>query len=572
VTWDLSCPDWADRLRAGRSLVPDLPLNQAEGDRAVAVFNRLKLADVPGTPRLGPRLPNDPPEQKGDAAGEWFRDVVRALFGSLDPVTRERMIRELFLLVPKKNSKTSYGALLMLTALLLNQRPKAPFIMTAPVQDVADLAFAQAAGAIALDDVLSAKLHVREHLKTIIHRETRAELQIMTFDPAVLTGQKVAGALIDELHVVAKMSKAANAIRQLRGGMLPFPEAFLAFITTQSEEAPSGVFKAELQKARAIRDGEQEGAMLPVLYEFPREMQQSKNKQWKDPANWPMVTPNAGRSISIARLVQEMATAEATSEEELRAWASQHLNVEIGLALQSDRWAGADFWESAEIVLTLDELLRRCEVAVVGGDGGGLDDLLGQAVVGRERETGKWLAWFHAWAHKIALERRKEIAPRLLDFQREGNLTIVERPGQDVQEFADNVCKVRDAGLLPEKQAIGVDAAGITDIVDELVSPDRGIQIEQIIAVSQGWRLNGAIKTTERKLAGGELLVAASGLMPWCVGNARIEDKGNAISITKQASGKAKIDPLMALFDAVSLMALNPAPAAKKKFQFFAIG
>jgi phage terminase large subunit-like protein len=569
VTWDLSCPDWADRLRAGRSLVPDLPLNQAEGDRAVAVFNRLKLADVPGTPRLGPRLPNDPPEQKGDAAGEWFRDVVRALFGSL---TRERMIRELFLLVPKKNSKTSYGALLMLTALLLNQRPKAPFIMTAPVQDVADLAFAQAAGAIALDDVLSAKLHVREHLKTIIHRETRAELQIMTFDPAVLTGQKVAGALIDELHVVAKMSKAANAIRQLRGGMLPFPEAFLAFITTQSEEAPSGVFKAELQKARAIRDGEQEGAMLPVLYEFPREMQQSKNKQWKDPANWPMVTPNAGRSISIARLVQEMATAEATSEEELRAWASQHLNVEIGLALQSDRWAGADFWESAEIVLTLDELLRRCEVAVVGGDGGGLDDLLGQAVVGRERETGKWLAWFHAWAHKIALERRKEIAPRLLDFQREGNLTIVERPGQDVQEFADNVCKVRDAGLLPEKQAIGVDAEGITDIVDELVSPDRGIQIEQIIAVSQGWRLNGAIKTTERKLAGGELLVAASGLMPWCVGNARIEDKGNAISITKQASGKAKIDPLMALFDAVSLMALNPAPAAKKKFQFFAIG
>jgi hypothetical protein len=111
--------------------------------------------------------------------------------------------------------------------------------MTAPVQDVADLAFSAASGAIALDPVLSKLLHVREHLKTIIHRETKAELQIMTFDPAVVTGQKVAGALIDELHVVAKMSKAASAIRQLRGGMLPFPEAFLAFITTQSEDAPA---------------------------------------------------------------------------------------------------------------------------------------------------------------------------------------------------------------------------------------------------------------------------------------------------------------------------------------------
>ena len=52
-----------------------------------------------------------------------------------------------------------------------------------------------------------------------------------------------------------KMAKAASAIRQLRGGMLPFPEAFMAFITTQSEEAPAGVFADELQKARDIRDG-----------------------------------------------------------------------------------------------------------------------------------------------------------------------------------------------------------------------------------------------------------------------------------------------------------------------------
>ena len=253
MTWSLACPDWAERLKSGRSLVPDLPIDTAEGERAVAVFNRLRLADVPGTPRLA------------EAGGDWFRDIVRALFGSIDPQTRARAIRELFLLIPKKNSKTTNGALLMLTALLLNQRPNASLIMTAPVQDVAQLAFDAAAGAVELDDVLKKKLHVREHLKTIVHRETKAELQIMTFDPATLTGQKPVAALIDELHVIARNAKAASAIRQLRGGMLPYPEAFMAFITTQSEEAPAGVFRAELMKARAIRDGRQEGAMLPVL-------------------------------------------------------------------------------------------------------------------------------------------------------------------------------------------------------------------------------------------------------------------------------------------------------------------
>src|ERR1041384_7028227 len=93
MTWDLSCADWRDRLRSGRSLVPTLPLDLVTGQTAVKVFNKLRLADVPGTPT------------RGEAGGEWFREIVCAMFGSLDANTRERMIRELFLLVPKKNSK-----------------------------------------------------------------------------------------------------------------------------------------------------------------------------------------------------------------------------------------------------------------------------------------------------------------------------------------------------------------------------------------------------------------------------------------------------------------------------------
>jgi phage terminase large subunit-like protein len=241
------------------------------------------------------------------------------------------------------------------------------------------------------------------------------------------------------------------------------------------------------------------------------------------------------------------------------------LNVEIGLSLQSDRWAGADFWEQqADKSLTLDSLLSRCEVVVVGIDGGGLDDLLGLTVAGREADSGKWLTWHHAWAHRIVLERRKDIAPRLLDFEADGDLTIVDQPGDDVMKVADIVCRIRDAGLLPEKLAVGVDAAGIGDTVDELQSPGRDITADQIVAISQGWKLNGAIKTTERKLAGGEMVHCGTRLMNWCASNARIVQNGNAISITKQASGSAKIDPLMSTFDANSLLALRPEASNHK--------
>lgn len=546
MSLDLSCADWPHRLRAGRPLVPDLSLWTEEGERAVKVFSRLRLADVPGTPLLA------------DAGGEWFFAIVRALFGGMDAATRQRWIRELFLLVPKKNSKTTNGALLMLTALLMNQRPRANFILTGPVQDSADLAFQAAAGAIALDPVLEKILHVREHLKTIIHRETRAELQIMTFDPAVLTGQKVSGGvLIDELHVIAKMSKAASAIRQLRGGMLPFPEAFLAFITTQSEEAPAGVFRAELLKARAIRDGRQEGAMLPVLYEMPPEMQ-AVQEVWRNPQNWPMVTPNLGRSIQLARLIEEFNTAAATSEEELRAWASQHLNVEIGLALHSDRWAGADHWQRrAQADLTLAWLIEVSDTIAVGIDGGGLDDMLGLAILGRHAITGTWLLWSRAWLHRIALERRKAEAPRYLDFESQGDLVIVDDDSEeDITDVAELVGQVVQSGKLYK---VGVDPVGIGAIVDALVADDCGVEESEVVGISQGWKLTGAIKTTERKLASGSLVHAGAPLMAWCVGNCKAEPKGNAVLITKQASGFAKIDPVMAAFNAVSLMSMAPA-------------
>jgi phage terminase large subunit-like protein len=81
---------------------------------------------------------------------------------------------------------------------------------------------------------------------------------------------------------------------------------------------------------------------------------------------------------------------------------------------------------------------------------------------------------------------------------------------------------------------------------------------EAIIGISQGWKMVGAVKTAERRLAEGTLLHGGQPIMAWCVGNARVEPRGNAIIITKQASGSAKIDPLMALFDAVSLMSLLP--------------
>src|SRR4051812_48465697 len=82
--WDTSCPDWEERILDGRSLVPELPLYEAEAARALRVFKRLRLPDVIGTPTMEA------------ACGPWFFPIVAALFGSYDPTTNVRYLSEIF--------------------------------------------------------------------------------------------------------------------------------------------------------------------------------------------------------------------------------------------------------------------------------------------------------------------------------------------------------------------------------------------------------------------------------------------------------------------------------------------
>jgi phage terminase large subunit-like protein len=291
-------------MQAGRSLVPDLPLDMVEAKRAVAIFNKLRLPDVPGRPSLR------------EGAGEWQRDIVRAVFGSLD-VHNHRQVPEVFAMVPKKSSKTTGGAAIMMTALLVNKRPRAEFILVGPTQEISDLAFQQASGMIDADADLKRMFRVQEHLKTIIDERNKSKLKIKTFDLDVMTGSKPAGVLCDELHQMAGKSFASRVLRQIRGGLIANPEGFLIFITTQSDEPPAGVFKAELKHARAIRDGMiKDARMLPVIYEFSEEQQHSG--AWKNPENWPQVLPNLNKPVTIDRLISEFSEAREKGDEEVR--------------------------------------------------------------------------------------------------------------------------------------------------------------------------------------------------------------------------------------------------------------
>ena len=552
--WVTAVPDWEDRIVKKRSMIPDLPLFEDEAERALRIFKRLRVPDVIGTPTYG------------EACGEWVFEFVRALFGSYDPKTQRRMIREFFLLVPKKNGKSSIAAAIMVTAAIMNRRPEAELLLIAPTKKIADIAFKQAQGIIRLDPELTKIFHPQQHQRTLTHRNTLAVIVVKAADADVITGSKATFILIDETHVFAKKSKANEVFVEIRGSLAARPDGFLLQITTQSKEPPSGVFKAELDIARQVRDGNMQLPILAVLYELPQRL--AKDGGWKDPKTWGMVNPNLNRSVDEAFLEDEILKAEHEGVGQLMLIASQHFNVEVGLALRNDRWPGADYWlKAAEPGLTLQALMDRSEVCTVGIDGGGLDDLFGLAVIGREKVTKRWLMCSMAWAHPDVLERRKDIVADLNGFKKDGNLTICEDATQDIREAAAVVVMLMKAGLLPEREGVGLDPYGVAALIDELASND--VPDTVLVSVRQGAALSPATWGMERKLKDGTLRHDGSNLMRWCVENAKTEVRGGAVLITKQTAGRAKIDPLVAGFNAAMLMSRNPEASGENEDGYF---
>ena len=587
--WSTACPDWEERIVEGRSLIPFPPLFPEEAAEALKVLGGLRVVDVVGRPTMA------------EACRPWSLDFAGAIFGAYDAATGNRLINDFHLDIAKKNIKSTLAAGTMLTALVRNWRQSGEFYILAPTKEIADNSFFPARDMVKADDDLKAILHVQENYRMITHRNTGAFLKVIAADSDTVGGKKTIGLLIDELWLFGKRAGADAMIREAKGGLASRPEGFVISLSTKPDGAPAGVYAERLEYFRAVRDGKiKDPRSLGVIYEFPKRFIESGD--YKKREFYYIPNPNLNLSVSEQYLVDQQAKAEHAGRGAVVNFFAKHLNVEPSASMRSDGWAGAIVWpRGIDKVVTLDSIIERCEVIVVGLDGGGLDDLLGVAVIGRERGTGRWLGWAHGLISTIGVKRRKANATDYARFKKAGELTVFrfghnggpplddEDAGDDpdladlladvppavegdevppdIRFVVDLVSRIQKAGLLAQ---VGVDAAGIGAIVDELAKIGVTQDGDTLDAVRQGIALMGAIKTIERKLADGTFKHGDQQLLNYCVNNLRVIPTPTAMRVARDDAGFGKVDPAMALFNAGHLMSLNPEASGQSIYDTLA--
>ena len=164
-TWSTACLDWEERIVEGRSLIPFAPLFPDEAKEALAVFNGLRVVDLPGSPTLG------------EICRPWATEIVGTIFGAYETVSGIRHINDFHLDIAKKNIKSTLLAGVMTTALIRNWRRSGEFFILAPTKEIADNSFLPMRDMVGADEELKAILHVQPNFRMITHRNTGAFLR-----------------------------------------------------------------------------------------------------------------------------------------------------------------------------------------------------------------------------------------------------------------------------------------------------------------------------------------------------------------------------------------------------------
>lgn len=479
---------------------------------------------------------------KGERAGQpfalepWQADrVLRPAFGWVRS-DGTRLVRYLFLAVPRKNGKSTLAAGIGLYLLTADDEPGAEVFSAAADREQAAIVYDTALSMRGAHPALAKRVRPYASAKRMVVSATGSLYRCLSADAYTKHGLNAHGVLFDELHAQPNtelwdvLTTATGARRQ----------PMVVAITTAGFDRGSLCWR-EWQRAAAMLEGQRiDPTTLPVVYAAP------PDAPLDDPATWALANPNLGVSLKPGYMREAAARALESAAEE-NAFRRLHLNQ---WTQQDVRWLRMDRWDAcADPAVTLEALTGR--PCYVGLDLSSTSDLTACVAVFPD-DGNAVLTWAWVPAGSVELRSRREGVP-YQEWVRDGHLYATDGDRVDYDAVREHLRALSERVDIRE---VAVDPWNSQQLQTQLLEDGFSVvKFPQRFAT-----MSSPAKLLERMVLDSTLRHDGNPVLRWAAGNVavRVDPMANIMPDKKRST--EKIDPVVALVMALGRAEVRTTP------------
>lgn len=475
---------------------------------------------------------------KGDFDGKPYilepyeRCMVACIFGFLDEKTKLRRYTEVFLYIPRKNSKSTFTAGIALLMLVHDGESKPECIGAAKSRKQAGLIFKMAKSMAVANEALRAVTKISRD--SITCPENGGDYQCCSREASTTFGENPQFCIVDELHAQTDR----QLVDALETGQVGRSQP-LFFCATTADYSRESICNEKLAYAKGVRDGKiPDPNFLPVIYEAP------KDADWKSEEVWKNVNPSWGKGVKIRQF--KRAFNKAMNEPSfVDTFKRLHLNIQTDSAnawLQTDEWKDCPAFNLAELKG------RKCY--------GGLD-------LSSTKDMSCFCLYFpdnnavlpFFWVPESVCIKKKDRSGRNRQFYREwekkGFLTVTNG---DTIEYAFIKQKIIDLNNEYQFECVGYDQWQASSFVQDL-EENNGIKM---IQYPQSYaHMNQPCKEFEKMVIDKDLRHNNNPILRWMAGNVVAKSNPQGYIMLDKPKSTDKIDGIVAAVMALGCCLAN---------------
>ena len=466
---------------------------------------------------------------------DWQHEVLWNVYGTVKD-NGYRQYRYAYLEIPKKNSKTTTIAGLAVYHLTCDA-PEGQIYCCAADRGQAELVYKAAVSMIEQNEDLESMFKILDSRKEIINKLTNTRLKVLSAEAYTKHGINPTVVIFDELHAQPNrqlwdvMTFGAGSARK---------EPLWWVITTAGDDPDRTSIGWEIHDyAQKIRDGEiADPGWYVKIFSAPDDADIFSEETWK------LANPSIGVTIDIESVRQEALTARnSESSQRLFRW----LRLNQWVANKMTSWLPLTLWDSRRSELSAADLIgKRC---YCGLDLSSTSDLTAVGFVFPPQPgLDNYVIMSEQWIPQDNMKGRviKDKVP-YDKWAKEGFIHLT--PG-DVIDYDYIKARIELIDQQYNVIAWGNDPWGAEKLRQDL---ERDCDIELIKVRQNIETMSPSMKEMERLLKLGDMEQVHNPVTRWAFGNMSIIADGNDNYKPKKTSKINRIDPIIAIINAMYL-------------------